>query len=259
MLTTSGVMAITGGASGLGLATAELWVSLGGRVVLLDVGEKTLEAAVHQLGTSARGVVTDVTDTQSIKAAIASIEDIEQRLDALVCSAGNSLPVPTSTMTDEQFEAVIDVHLSGTMRTCRAAYWLLKDNPGGGSIVTLSSVAGRLGMPQRTSYNSAKHGLIGMTKSLAVEWAPDNIRTNAVAPGYIWTALNQKLDSEGLIDVDAITNRVPMQRWGEPAEIAQTIVFLSTSWASYVNGHTLYVDGGMTIGGDWYRNESNHG
>lgn len=258
MLTPSSVMAITGGASGIGLATAKLWVHMGGSVVLLDVVEDALDSAVKYLGTAARGVVADVTDDQSLNAAINSITVHEQRVDALVCSAGNSLPMPTATMSDDDFETVTNVHLSGTMRACRAAYPLLKDNPEGGSIVALSSVAGKLGMPQRASYNAAKHGLIGLTKSLAVEWAKDRIRTNAVAPGYVWTALNQRLESQGLINVEEITNRVPMQRWGEPAEIAHAITFLSTPQASYINGHTLYVDGGMTVGGDWYRTEGIH-
>jgi len=258
MLTTSKVMVITGGAAGLGLATAELWMRMGGRVVLLDIDDNIIDAALAQLGSDARGVVTDVTDTESVNAAFASIASVEQRLDALVCCAGNSLPVPTATMTDDEFAVVTDVHLSGTMRACRAAYPLLERNPTGGSIVTLSSVAGRLGMPQRASYNSAKHALIGLTKSLAVEWAPDGIRTNAVAPGYVWTALNHKLENQGLINAAAITERVPMHRWGEPAEVAHAIVFLSTSWASYINGHTLYVDGGMTVGGDWYRTQGKH-
>lgn len=255
MLTTTGVMAITGGASGIGFATAELWVRMGGRVILLDIVAEALHDAVVTLGTAAHGVVTDVRDPESVNASIASIADHEEQLDALVCSAGNSLPVPTETMTDEQFETITDVHLSGTMRTCRAAYPLLKDNPSGSSIVTLSSVAGRLGMPMRASYNSAKHGLIGLTRSLATEWARDGIRANAVAPGYVWTDLNHKLHAQGLVDATKITARVPMQRWGQPEEIARAITFLSTPWASYVNGHTLYVDGGMTVAGDWYPEE----
>lgn len=252
MLPTSGVMAITGGASGIGLATAKLWVEMGGNVVLLDVSNAALDVAVAELGSAARGVLTDVTHAVSVNEAVASIANQEQRLDALVCCAGNSLPVPTASMTDEEFEEVINVHLSGTVRACRAAYPLLKETSRVGSIVTLSSVAGQLGMPQRASYNSAKHGLIGLTRSLAVEWASDGIRTNAVAPGYVWTTLNVNLESQGLINKTEITNRVPMQRWGEPAEIAQAIVFLSSPWDSYINGHTLYVDGGMTVDGDWY-------
>ena len=107
-------------------------------------------------------------------------------------------------------------------------------------------------MPQRASYNAVKHGIEGLTKSLAVEWTLDGIRVNSVAPGYVWTPLNQKLESNGQIDTSAIRARIPVGRWAIPEEIAKPIIFLASTAASYINGHTLYVDGGMTIAGDWY-------
>ncbi|WP_129658111.1 SDR family NAD(P)-dependent oxidoreductase [Rothia halotolerans] len=244
------VLAVTGGASGIGRATARAWAAEGGRVVLLDLSEEALDATVGQLGDRARGVLADVTSRDSVDAAFASIAEREGRLDALVACAGNARPVPSAEMTDEQFQSLLEVHLNGTMRAARAAHPLLKES--GGSIVTLSSVAGFQGMPRRASYNTVKHGMIGLTKTLAVEWAADGIRVNAVAPGYTWTPFNARLQAEGSLDPDPITARVPMKRWAQPEEIAEPILFLASRRASYVNGHTLVVDGGMTIAGDWY-------
>ena len=244
------IMAITGGASGLGKAAAQAWIAGGGRVIIMDIREDHINQTVQQLGSRARGVVTDVTSRQSVDDAFETISQIEGQLDALVCCAGNALPVESAKMTDEQFDSLLQVHLNGTMRCTRAAYPLLKVSRG--TIVTVSSVAGSHGMPRRASYNTVKHGIIGLTKSLAVEWAVDGIRTNAIAPGYTQTPFNQQLVDEGKLDMAPTVARIPMQRWAEPKEMAEPIVFLSTAASSFVNGHTLVVDGGMTIAGDWY-------
>lgn len=246
------VMAITGGASGIGYATATQWIQTGGAVVLMDLDSIALDAAVKVLGQYSRAVVTDVTSSESVDSAFDSIADIERRLDAVIACAGNTGPGPSALVSDEQFQRVTEVHLAGTFRTLCAAHGLLKKAEAGGSIVTISSVAGRVGMPQRASYNAVKYGIEGLTKSLAVEWTLDGIRVNSVAPGYVWTPLNQKLESNGQIDTSAIRARIPVGRWAIPEEIAKPIIFLASTAASYINGHTLYVDGGMTIAGDWY-------
>lgn len=245
------VLAVTGGASGIGFATAKLWVEQGGRVVLLDFAAEKLDEAVAALGTAARGVLTDVTDRAVVDAAFASIADAEGRLDALVNCAGNARPVATAEITDDQWEPLLDVHLTGALRACRAAYPLLKAS-GAGSIVNISSVASVLGMPKRASYNTVKHGLVGFSKSLAVEWALDGIRVNSVGPGYTETPFNAALTAQGLLDPAPITARIPMGRWAQPEEIAAAILFLSSPAASFVTGHNLMVDGGMTVDGSWY-------
>ncbi|MDR7292824.1 SDR family NAD(P)-dependent oxidoreductase [Pseudoglutamicibacter albus] len=242
--------AITGGASGIGYAVAQKWVANGGRVVLMDINEEQLDKAVESFGEDARGIIADVTNREAVDTAFASIREVEGRLDALVTSAGNAKPVATAEMTDEQWEPLLDVHLSGMMRSCRAAHSLLAESKG--SIVAISSVAGVQGMPKRASYNTVKHGVIGFIKSLAVEWAGDGIRVNAVAPGYTLTPFNKKLTDEGLLDIEPVRSRIPLDRWAEPEEIAAPIVFLTSPAASFITGHTLVVDGGMTIAGDWY-------
>lgn len=117
METQTPTAAITGGASGIGFAVAQQWVANGGRVVLLDINEEMLEGAVAAFGENARGVIADVTDREAVDAAFASIREVEGRLDALVTSAGNAKPVPTAQMTDEQWEPLLDVHLTGMMRS----------------------------------------------------------------------------------------------------------------------------------------------
>ena len=126
------------------------------------------------------------------------------------------------------------------------------DAAGGGSIVNVSSVDSEVGMPKRASYNAAKAGIDGLTRSLAVEWVGDNIRVNAIAPGYVRTAFTDRLIAQGNLNVAPIEARTPMHRLGEPAEIAASIAFLASDDASYVTGHSLVVDGGMTVDGNWY-------
>lgn len=246
------VAAVTGGASGIGYAFAQRWVKDGGKAVLFDINESAMAAAVESLGgpTVARGVLCNVTSTESVDSAVKSIEEVEGRLDALMNGAGIGRPSPSNLLTDEDFHGLLDIHLYGALRTSRAAYALLKKCKG--AIVNISSVAAISGMPERASYCTAKAGIEGLTRTLAVEWAKDNIRVNAVAPGYTKTALTQKLIDEGKLNIEPIVARTPMRRFAEPEEIASVIAFLFSKDASYVTGHALLVDGGMTVDGDWY-------
>ncbi|GAB3618350.1 SDR family oxidoreductase [Okibacterium endophyticum] len=246
------VAAITGGASGIGFAFAKRWIADGGRVVLLDINAAGLDTATAELGgpETARGVVCDITSRTSVDSAIESIRTHEGRLDGLLNGAGIGRPSPSAEVSDEDFEGLIDIHLFGAMRTARAAHGLLSESSG--AIVNISSVAATSGMPQRASYCTAKAGIEGLTRTLAVEWASDGIRVNAVAPGYTKTALTKKLIEDGKLRADRIEARTPLRRFAEPEEIASTIAFLLSKDASYVTGHSLLVDGGMTIDGDWY-------
>lgn len=245
------ILAITGGASGIGLATARRWLQdAQRRVVLLDLNQSSLDAAVAELGDRARGLVIDVTSRESVDAAFADIAANEGVLHGLVNSAGVARPRPTAELSDEDWSFLISVHLDGTMRASRAAYPLLRE--GKGAIVNLTSVASKVGMPQRASYNAVKHGIDGFTKTLAVEWARDGIRANSVGPGYVDTPFNRKLEAEGRLNYARIERRIPMRRFADAAEIAAPIVFLLSREASYISGHNLMVDAAMTVAGEWY-------
>lgn len=249
----SKVIAIAGGASGIGLEVAKRWSAAGQRVVLLDLSETNIASALMELtAETTRGIPVDVSDSSSVNAAMEDIRKHEGRLDALLITAGNAGPAPTEDLEDQAWQKLLDVHLNGAFYLCRAAFSMLEENRG--AIVLTSSVAGEIGMPRRLSYNAVKHGIRGMVKSLAVEWAKSGIRVNAVAPGYTQTAFNQKLEDEGLLDPTPVTKRIPLGRWAQPKEIANVMHFLLTSEASFVTGQTIFVDGGMTIAGDWYGN-----
>lgn len=244
-------LAVTGGASGIGLETSKAWVATGGSVILLDRNLSAASQAAAELGHNARAVEIDVTDATSVKQAFSDIRDTETRLDGLVNAAGVSWPAPSSEISEEQFTTLIDIHLNGTQRCSQAAFPLLKHSSHA-SIVNLSSVATRFGMPQRAAYSAGKAGIDGLTRTLAVEWAPMKIRVNSVAPGYVRTALTNKLIEDGKLRTDRIIERTPMGRFAEPEEVSEAILFLLSPKSSYITGHCLAVDGGMTVGGDWY-------
>ena len=153
-------------------------------------------------------------------------------------------------MTDEAWSGLLAVHLDGTFRCCRAAFPALRDSANG-AIVSISSVAARVGIPQRLSYSAAKAGIEGLTHVLAVEWAAAEIRVNAVAPGYTMTKRMEGTIESGLLDETRVTRLIPMQRFARPEEIANAVYWLSSEEASYVTGQTLYVDGGAIVNSHW--------
>jgi NAD(P)-dependent dehydrogenase (short-subunit alcohol dehydrogenase family) len=142
---------------------------------------------------------------------------------------------------------MLGVHLDGTFRSCRAAYPLLRQAPHP-SIVTISSVVASMGLPGRLSYAVAKCGVEGLTRTLAVEWAPDGVRVNAVAPGWTRTVQFAHASKEGIVDEQRLVARIPLGRVAEPVEIAQAIAFLASTESSYISGQTLVVDGCTSIG-----------
>lgn len=245
------IAAITGGGSGLGKAFAARWVRDGGRAVLLDLSKENIDSAVTELGAeNVRGVITDVTNATSVNTAMKSIQDREGGLDALLNGAGIGRPARSSEVSDEDFSLLLDIHLVGTLRASRAAYSLLKISRG--AIVNIGSVGARLGLPGRASYCSAKAGIEGLTRTLAVEWAPEGIRVNSVNPGYVRTALTEAQIESGQLHPSPIEARTPLGRFGLPEEIAGPINFLFSQEASFITGHSLYVDGGLTVDGNWY-------
>lgn len=245
------VALITGGASGIGLAFARRWIADGGLAVLADLDPARLDEAVDGLEPlRSRGVVCDVTNQESVDAAVADVASAEGRIDAVFTSAGIARPQPSDRITDDAFALLLDIHVTGAMRVCRAAYPLLRERRG--AIVSVASVAAFAGMPGRASYTAAKAAVGGLTRTLAVEWGPHGVRVNAIAPGYVRTALTDALVADGRLNAAPILDRTPLGRFGSPEEIAEAAHFLATPASSFVTGHTLVADGGLTVGGDWY-------
>lgn len=252
---TADVLAVTGGANGIGLEVARQWLQVGGKAILLDLHEKALGAAVTQLGNQARGVVVDVTNTASVAAAIDNIARHEGKLNGLVNCAGFARHASLENLDDGDFRAMFEVHLGGTLRMCRAAYPLLQQaaqHDENAAVVNLSSVAGINGTPGRVSYGTAKAGIAGMTRTLAVEWGMDAIRVNAVSPGPTRTALVDDLIARQEIQLEPLTKRTPLGRLPSVDEVAAPIVFLCSLAASFITGACLPIDGGLTIDGNWY-------
>ncbi|MCI9888520.1 SDR family oxidoreductase [Micrococcales bacterium 31B] len=242
---------ITGGASGIGLAFAQAWIAQGGFAVLADLNTERIVDAISLLGAeNARGVECNVTSRDSVDAALATVAATETRLDTVLNSAGIAHPEPSDAITDESFELMLNIHVTGSMRVARAAYPLLRE--GGGTIVNVASVAAVSGMPQRASYTTAKAAIGGLSRTLAVEWGGSGVRVNTVAPGYVRTPFTDQLIAEGKLNDAPIRRRTALGRFAEPEEIAAAALFLATAASSFVNGHLLVVDGGLTVDGNWY-------
>ncbi|WP_168788646.1 SDR family NAD(P)-dependent oxidoreductase [Paraburkholderia aromaticivorans] len=244
------VALVTGGASGIGWATARALAAQGYRVVIADLHRDAARHRVEELGGG--GHVAIGGDVSSESDVVAMIDDTLKacgRLDVLVNNAGiGEQAKPTIEQSVDAFDVLIGVHLRGAFLASReAAKSMLVQRSG--AIVNLCSIAGLSGIPQRNAYGAAKAGIAAMTRSMACEWARDGIRVNAVAPGYVATELAQRLVKNGQIDLPSIERRTPMGRLARPEEIAQAILFLASDAASYITGTVLSVDGGWHASG----------
>ncbi len=238
------VAVITGAADGIGWATAQRLAQDFDRVALLDLDAEAARGRAAQLGEGHLGVGCDVSDEASVARAFEAVREAFGRIDALVNNAGiGEQAGPTLAQDVAAFDRVLDVHLRGTFLASRAAARHMLAQ-GGGAIVNIASIAGQAGIPGRNAYGAAKAGIAAMTRSMACEWARRGVRVNAVAPGYVRTALVERLVKDGLIDAGGIESRTPLGRMARPEEIAQVIAFLASPQASYVTGTTVNADGG---------------
>ncbi len=246
------VALITGGGQGIGQAIALVFAQEGADVAVNALHLSTAEdtaAKVRKLGRKAVAIETDVAEIENVDRMVDRTLDELGRIDILVNAAGSRPEiVPTIKQSLEQFDLVIRSHLRGTYLCCRqVARWMLEH--GGGKIVNISSVAGINAHPMRTGYGSAKAGIIHLTKTLAVEWANQNINVNCIAPGFIMTPRIEWRVREGMMDLETIKKRVPMGRLGEPKDIGYAALFLVSDEAKYITGINLLVDGGWVAYG----------
>ena len=249
------VAVITGAADGIGWATAQCLVADGWNVALIDMNNELVKERANALGDQHSGWSGNVRDTNLVKQSITEIFHLYGRIDALVNNAGiGDQTGPTLEQDIQVFDHVLSVHLRGAFLMSQNTIAIMlkqgRDMTGvRGAIVNIGSIASFGGIPGRNAYSAAKAGVLGMTRTLASEWARKGIRVNAVAPGYVKTALVAKLSEQGALDVAAIAKRTPMGRMAEPAEVGQAITFLLSSKASFITGAVLPVDGGwMALG-----------
>ncbi len=250
------VVLITGGASGIGKAIATAFVQSGAKVVIGSRTLEKIEQAVTELNQinpanedspAAIGVALDVTCDNSVQRAVRKTLDAHNQLDIVVNSAGIMMRKPTVELTAEEFNLVHETHVTGTLRVCQAAHKIFHEQHHG-CIINLASISSFVDLVEVTAYAAAKNAILGLTRSLANEWASHGIRTNAIAPGFVPTDINRKM-IENTDRGRRILEHTPMGRFGSGDEIAGSAVFLASPAAKFINGHTLVVDGGYLASG----------
>jgi NAD(P)-dependent dehydrogenase (short-subunit alcohol dehydrogenase family) len=246
---TGQVALVTGGSSGMGLATAQAFAEAGAAVILADVNEAALSAAAEDLTTAghqALGVVCDVSQEDQVDAMVKQAVATFGRLDMAFNNAGiQAPPMDAADEPAEMFDRVNAINLRGVW-TCMKHELRQMRAQGSGAIVNCSSLGGLVGLPGRAAYHASKHGVIGLTRSAALEYAPRGIRINAVCPGTIETPMVTDMIAKGELSVpDAVANQ-PIGRLGRADEIAAAVLWLSSPGASLIVGVALPVDGGYT-------------
>lgn len=240
------VALVTGASQGLGFATAEAFAQNGASVVLADLNEEALNNAADRLkaeGFNVLAVVCDVSDEAQVKTLIERTVAEHGRLDMAFNNAGISGPVgPITQETEAEFDQVNNVNLKGVW-ACMKHELIQMDKQGSGAIVNCSSLGGLVGLPGRAAYHGTKHGVLGLTKCAALDYATKNIRVNAVCPGTFDTPMVSGIDKDS---IDEFMRSQPIGRMGKPEELAAAVLWLCSPAASFVLGAALSVDGGFT-------------
>ncbi|WP_043650981.1 SDR family NAD(P)-dependent oxidoreductase [Cellulosimicrobium cellulans] len=240
---------VTGGDSGIGAAASRAFAESGAKVAVVGLHEEQATQFAEQLndeGHRALGIGCDVTDETQVAAAVARTVEVFGSLDMAFNNAGIMLPpVDSADETVEAFDQIVAVNLKGVWASMKHELEQMRAQ-GSGSIVNCSSLGGLVGGDGRTTYHATKHGVIGATKSVALQYGPRGVRVNAVCPGTIATPMVDRMTAGGELDPEGAVAAIPMGRLGRPEEIAAAVLWLCSDAASYVTGVALPVDGAYT-------------
>ncbi len=231
---------VTGGAQGIGAAVTQRLAQAGLKVVVVDLAKPNVSVAGAHYAQGSAG------DEDVLDLAIAEAQRDSDRLGVFVACAGLSRPGPSATYALADWDALLDINLGAVFKGARQA---AANMSAGGSIIAIASVHAHLGFGGRAAYSASKAGVIGLARSLAVEWAPQGIRVNTVSPGYIATDLVTRNIESGALNKEQLLARIPAFRLGSPAEVAEAVWFLASPQSAYVTGTDLLIDGGMAAFG----------
>eukprot|EP01136_Pigoraptor_vietnamica_P016584 Opistho-1_new@60690 len=238
---------ITGGGSGIGFAIAQCMIKAGAKVVITGRREQMLKDAVAELGENAFYFVNDVTALEHLEDLVEQIETQIGAIDILVNNAGINMKKFAVEVTDEEFSRVVNTNLNAVFALTRACAKRMLPRKSG-SILMISSMAAYYGIDRVVAYTASKCGVEGMVKALAMEFSTQNVRINAIAPGFIETAMSKTAMNSDPARKHKALDRTPMGYFGQPEDIGMAAVFLSSDEAKYITGASLPVDGGNSIG-----------